>query len=84
MKKVYIAPVLIVYPFESDSIICASPSSSSPNTLRQSDLGDGTNYNILGGSDFNNNNNSGRGTASTGNRSKDYEFSFAVDFEYDF
>ena len=84
MKKVYIAPELIFYPFESDSIICASPSASSPNTLRQSALGDGTNYNILGGSDFNNNNNSGRGTASTGNLSKDFEFSFAEDFEYDF
>ena len=82
MKKVYIAPELIFYPFESDSIICASPSPA--NTLRQSDLGDGTNLNILGGSDFNNNNNSGRGTASTGNRSKDFEFSFAEDFEYDF
>lgn len=82
MKKVYIAPQLIFYPFESDSIICASPSST--YTLRHSNLGDDTNYNILGGSDFNNNNNSGRGTASTGNRSKDFEFSFAEDFEYDF
>ena len=82
MKKVYIAPELIFYPFESDSIICASPSPA--NTLRQSDLGDGTNDNILGGSDFNNNNNSGRGTPSTGNLSKDFEFSFAEDFEYDF
>lgn len=82
MKKVYIAPELIFYPFESDSIICASPASA--YTLRKSDLGDDTNCNILGGSDFNNNNNSGRGTASTGNRSKDFEFSFAEDFEYDF
>ena len=82
MKKVYIAPELIFYPFESDSIICASPDSA--YTLRHSNLGDDTNYNILGGSDFNNNNNSGRGTASTGNRSKDFEFSFAEDFEYDF
>ena len=71
-KKIYNAPVVSIIITEPCGFICVS---NPQDTLRQSDLGDGTNTSVLDGSDFTNGNGNGRGNGGSGNRSKDNSWS---------
>lgn len=72
MKKTYIKPVIEAVEIEGDTILAGS--SQSKETKKWKVEGADLTY------DYNENN----ADASTGSLSKDYEFSFAEDFEYDF
>lgn len=71
-KKIYNAPVVSIIITEPCGFICVS---NPQDTLRQSDLRDGTSTSVVDGSEFTNENEKGRGNGGTGNRSKDNSWS---------
>ena len=71
-KKIYNAPVVSIIITEPCGFICVS---NPQDTLRQSDLRDGTSTSVGDGSEFTNENEKGRGNGGTGNRSKDNSWS---------